>query len=209
MLKKLLEKKLFIVPFLGFAISLGFVFCFIYKNSNLFVDNYIKSNSGILTASANGLPSEEKANLGLPVRLKIPKINVDAVVEYVGLTPDGAMDTPNGPRDIAWYKLGPKPGDVGSAVMDGHSGWNNGIPAVFDNLYKLKKGDKIYVENDMGVTTTFIVREIGKYDPNADASDVFISNDGKSHLNLITCTGFWNKIWKSHSERLVVFTDKE
>jgi LPXTG-site transpeptidase (sortase) family protein len=144
-----------------------------------------------------------------PVRIKIPSINVDAPIESVGLTMDGAVDVPKGPTNAAWFDEWPRPGEIGNAVIVGHSGWKNGVSAVFDNLYKLQKGDKIYVENDTGVITTFIVREIQKYNPNADASDVFISNDGKSHLNLITCTGFWNKIWKSHSERLVVFTDKE
>lgn len=171
----------------------------------LFLGLILRSTS---LAKNTTLPLQEKAISLLPIHLKIPTINVDADFEYVGLTRDGAMDAPKGPAPVGWYSLGPRPGDIGSAVIDGHSGWKNNIPAVFDNLYKLKKGDEIYIENDTGVTTTFIVREIRKYDPNADASDVFISNDGKSHLNLITCTGIWNETTKSRSERLVVFTDK-
>ena len=155
------------------------------------------------------LSENGKMNSLLLMRLKIPSINVDAPILSIGLTSDGAMDVPKGPDEVAWYNLGPRPGEPGNAVVDGHSGWKNNMPAVFDNLYKLQKGDKVYVENDTGVITTFIVREIRKYDPNVDASDVFISNDGKSHLNLITCSGIWNEIWKSHSDRLVVFTDKE
>jgi len=196
---KQLNLKLNIIVLLGFALFLGLIL-----------------HSASLAKSVTSFPLQEKVNLSvgqisssLPVHLKIPKINVDASVESVGLTSDGAMDVPKGPAEVAWYNLGPRPGGVGSAIIDGHSGYKNNKPAVFDNLYKLQKGDKIYVENDTGVTTTFVVREIRKYNPNADATDVFISNDGKSHLNLITCTGFWNKIWKSHSERLVVFTDKE
>lgn len=142
-------------------------------------------------------------------RIRIPKIKVNAVVENLGLTPDGAMDSPLGPKNAAWYNLGTIPGEIGSAVINGHSGWKNGIPAVFDNLYKLKKGDKIYIEDNKGVVLTFVVQENRKYNPNADATGVFTSSDGKVHLNLITCTGFWNKIWKSHSQRLVVFADKE
>ena len=188
--------------FVGLVFFLGFIFHFNLKNS-------IESGSVPLTANAMILLEDGKVNFPLPVRLRILKINVDATVEYVGLTSDGAMDVPKGPTPVAWYMLGPKPGEIGSAVMAGHSGWRNNIPAVFDDLYKLEKGDKIYVEDDKGVTTTFIVREIRKYDPKADATDVFISNDGKAHLNLITCTGIWNKINKSRSERLVVFTDKE
>lgn len=185
----------------GFLFFLGFIFHFNLKNS-------IESDSIPLTANAMILSENGKVNFPLPVRLKIPKINANATVEHVGLASDGSMGVPKGPAPVAWYMLGTKPGEIGSAVIAGHSGWRNNIPAVFDNLYKLVKGDKIYVEDDKGVTTTFVVREIRKYDPKADATDVFISSDGKAHLNLITCTGFWNKILKSRSQRLVVFADQ-
>lgn len=162
-----------------------------------------------LTENAALLLENEKINFPLPVRLKIPKINADAAVEYVGLTSTGAMDVPKGPADVAWFNLGTTPGDIGSAVMAGHYGWKNNIPAVFDNLNKLQKGDKIYVENAKGETITFVVREFKTYDQNADASDVFSSNDGKSHLNLITCEGIWNEAKKGRPYRLVVFTDRK
>jgi LPXTG-site transpeptidase (sortase) family protein len=155
-------------------------------------------------------PSEqEKIDPLSPVRLKIPKINVDAAIESVGLTPDGAVGVSKSPSKAAWFNLGPRPGENGSSIIDGHFGWKNGIPAVFDNLYKLKKGDKIYVENKNGLITTFIVRDFLNYDPKAEALDVFSSSDGKAHLNLITCGGTWNTVEKTHSKRLVVFADKE
>lgn len=147
--------------------------------------------------------------IGFPVRLKIPRIKINSSFEHVGLTPSGAVDSPKGPTNVAWFTDSPMPGEIGSSVIDGHSGWKNNIPAVFDNLYKLKKGDKMYVEDDKGNTVTFVVREIKKYDPSADAELVFHLDDGKAHMNLITCTGIWNKVKKSRSERLVVFTDRE
>ena len=119
------------------------------------------------------------------------------------------MGAPVGPNETGWFKLGPRPGEVGSAVIDGHSGWKNDIPAVFDNLSQLHKGDKIYVEDEKGILTTFVVREIRIYDPKADATEVFSSHDGKAYLNLITCAGTWDNVKKSSSERLVVFADKE
>ena len=145
----------------------------------------------------------------LPVNLIIPKIKVDAFIEYLGITPAGAMDVPAGPSNVAWFDLGPRPGDIGSAVIAGHEGWKNNIPAVFDNLYQLQVGDTIYTEDGVGSTTAFIVRKIqtfGQYDSTAT---IFDSTDGKSHLNLITCEGIWNPITKSSPERLVVFADKE
>ncbi len=165
---------------------------------------------GLLNAhiSSHELVSAGK-DIGLPVRIKIPGIHVDAAIEKVALTPQGAMDVPKGPADVAWFNLGPRPGEKGSAVIAGHFGWKNGIRAAFDNLLKLQKGDKLYIEDEKGATTTFVVRALRTYGKNEDASGVFRSSDGASYLNLITCEGVWNTVSKSYSKRLVVFTDKE
>jgi LPXTG-site transpeptidase (sortase) family protein len=149
------------------------------------------------------------ASVGLPIRLKIPEIGVNVPFEYVGLTLQGAMGVPSGPVDAAWFDLGPRPGEIGSAVIAGHEGWEDNIPAVFDNLRLLHQGNKIYVEDATGATTTFVVREVRMYGENEGAQDVFSSNDGKAHLNLITCGGTWSAATESYSNRLVVFTDKE
>lgn len=152
----------------------------------------------------------EQARPGVPVRLKIPKIHVDAAVESVGLTAQGAMDVPKSPADVAWFNLGVRPGENGSAVVAGHYGrWKNGSPTVFNKLHTLQVGDKILVDDDQGVTTTFVVREFRTYSLDKDAADVFQSSDGRAHLNLVTCEGVWDPVRKSYSQRLVVFTDKE
>ncbi len=52
-------------------------------------------------------------------------------------------------------------------------GWENNIPAIFDNLHKLRKGNKIYIEDRKGSNTIFVVREIQIYSKNEDASGVF------------------------------------
>ena len=167
--------------------------------------------SFLILAAPHELRYEDLASLtspALPIRLEIPNIRVDSSLEYVGITPQGAVAVPVGPTNAAWFYLGPAPGEIGSAVIVGHDGWKDNIPAVFDNLYQLKKGDMVYVEDDMGVTTTFMVTAVQTYDQNADAAAVFSSNDGKAHLNLITCEGIWNAVTKRYANRIVVFTDK-
>lgn len=145
-----------------------------------------------------------------PVRLKIPSIGVDAVIESLALAPDGTMATPKGPDDVAWFELGTLPGENGSAVITGHYGtWKNGQGSVFDNLHKINAGDKLYVEDANGTTNVFVVRESRSLEPSADTTDIFSSEDEASHLNLITCEGTWNKDSKSYSKRLVIFADKE
>lgn len=147
---------------------------------------------------------------GIPVRLKIPKIKIYALVDPVGVMANGGMEAPDGPLNVGWFRFGPRPGDSGSAVIAGHYGpWKKGGGSVFDYLNKLKKGDKLYVQDEKGRNVTFVVRKVLIYGRNDDASDVFGSGDGKAHLNLITCMGIWDKAKKTYSNRLVVFTDRE
>ena len=163
------------------------------------------------SAFARNLDNSQKqaqASVGLPARLEIPKIKVDAALDYVGVTSNGELGVSAGPTNAAWYDRGPRPGQTGNAVIDGHFGYKNHIPAVFDNLHALQKGDKLYVKDIKGLTTTFIVRQLRTYGPNDYAPAVFRSSDGKAHLNLITCQGDWNQAQKSYSTRLVVFADK-
>lgn len=163
-----------------------------------------------LDSVAAGVTSLKKVppSSGLPKRIKIPSITVNAVFDYVGLTSQGDLDVPKGPTNAGWYNQGPRPGEVGSSVIDGHFGYKNNLPAVFDNLHKLQGGDNLYVEDEKGAMAKFVVRESRTYGPNEDATAVFRSSDGKAHLNLITCQGVWNKSQKSYSTRLVVFADK-
>lgn len=153
-------------------------------------------------------PPAGEVNYGLPVRLKIPSISSNSSIEYVGITAQKEMAVPKNIENAAWYELGPRPGETGSAVIAGHYGWKNGEVSVFDNLKSVAVGDLIYIEDDKGVTLTFIVHEIRTYEWKEDTTNVFTSYDGKSHLNLITCNGVWNKAEKSYSKRLVIFTDK-
>jgi len=168
----------------------------------------IKFHGGPIKPVAKVALAEETIS-GSPIHLKIPSINVSAVIESTGITPNGEMGIPKGATTTAWFNLGPKPGEKGSAVIDGHFGWKDNLPAVFDNLNKLQKGDKIYVDDDKGITTTFVVQEIRKFEKNDSTSNIFNSKDNIAHLNLITCKGIWDAKSKSYSERLVVFSIKE
>lgn len=144
-----------------------------------------------------------------PVRLNIPKLSIDATVELSGVAADGSMGAPKDPANVAWFDRGVRPGQNGAAVIDGHFGWKNNTPAAFDHLSDLRKGDEIIVTDGTGTTNVFVVRELRVYKETDDASGVFSSTDGKAHLNLITCDGFWSNSQKSYSNRLVVFADKK
>jgi LPXTG-site transpeptidase (sortase) family protein len=171
----------------------------------LFYFTQVANNKTTFQGSTFQSQIVSKVSLGLPVRLIIPAINVNTKIQYVGVTPKGEMEIPSNATDVGWFKLGPRPGERGSAVIAGHLDGENGKTGVFINLYKLKKGNKLYIKDAKGKTISFVVRESRIYDPGY-ANDVF-SGSGSAYLNLITCDGVWDGAMKSYSKRLVVFAD--
>lgn len=171
---------------------------------------FVAFHAPLLHVLAENIPVDKSVfeNIGIPVNIKIPKITVDAEIERVGLKADGAMDVPKLTANGGWYMLGSKPGEIGSAVIAGHLNWWNGQIGVFEHLNSLKPGDVVTVRDDHGAIISFMVRESRSFSAGADATDVFNSTDGKSHLNLITCEGTWVTSARQYSNRLVVFTDR-
>lgn len=157
----------------------------------------------------NVAPATPVEPSGLPQNITIPIISVRAAIEQVTLAKDGSMGVPKNAMHAGWYALGPQPGEVGSAVIDGHVNWYDGATGVFENLHTLVVGDTIEVQNDRGEVVTFVVRETRTFGAEDDATDVFTSSDGKAHLNLITCMGEWDMETNQYPERFVVFADAQ
>lgn len=143
---------------------------------------------------------------GIPVKITIPKIDVETTVESVAMDSQGRMDVPKDADNTAWYNPGFRPGTNGSAVIDGHYDKETGAPAVFYNVNKLTPGDTIIITDDKDVKYTFAVDHITKY-PDADfpIQQVFAAAD-VPQLNLITCQGTWNKEAHNYSDRMVVYS---
>ena len=137
--------------------------------------------------------------------LTIPSIGVNASIQNVGMTPEGAMAIPDSTVAVGWYSPGPRPGEIGSAVIGGHNRWHD-TTAVFLRLEEVQIGDVISVVDAQGISTAFVVRETRLYNPTDDAAEIFTSADG-THLNLITCSGVLDPATNSYTKRFVVFTD--
>jgi LPXTG-site transpeptidase (sortase) family protein len=206
---KLLLRRTLVPATLGICmLSLVLILHFVQERSILSASNQLQSDFAASISKTTVHPKQSVVVYGLPVRLKIPKINVDAALDYVGTTLQGALGVPGSPTNAAWYDQGPRPGEKGNAVIDGHFGYKNHTPAVFDNLHSLQKGDNLYVLDAHGAMTTFVVRELRTYNQNQDDVTVFVASDQGAHLNLVTCQGVWNQAQNSFSNRLVVFADK-
>ncbi len=159
--------------------------------------------------SANNSKNSE-ANINsekeLPKILNIPKLGINAKVQYVGLNSTDEMDVPSNNNDVAWFNLGAIPGEKGSAVIAGHLNGRSGEPAIFWDLHKLKTGDDLYVVDNSGNKKYFQVVSIKKYKTNSAPMEKIFGLNNEIYLNLITCGGAWDRAENTYNERLVVFT---
>lgn len=149
---------------------------------------------------------EKPKATGLPIKIIIPKINLDSDIEPEGLGTDGLMVIPTEGKSVSWFKLGTKPGDIGNAVIAGHYETIQG-PAVFYNLKNLNIGDEINVLDSAGNKLIFKINNIEIVDVGAfDVQKVYGTGNNKS-LNLITCNGNYNPNIKSYDKRLIVYSN--
>ncbi len=140
--------------------------------------------------------------------LLIPRINVDAPVEPVETNADGSMAVPhiNEWTGVGLYADGPYPGELGSAVIDGHLDRPGGFPAVFWNLRMLHPGDIVKVETPGLPTVQFRVTQVAAYKPAVAPLSTIFDNLQGHFLNLITCSGRWIPAIHQTTQRLVVYT---
>jgi sortase (surface protein transpeptidase) len=159
-------------------------------------------------SEAHTQSSGNTTGAGFPSRFIIPKLGINTSVEHVGLDNTGGMDVPKSFSTVGWYKLGYKVGDNGSAVVSGHYDNYFGGPAVFWNISKLAPGDVISVIDKAGVNHSFKVTDKKVYAFDKFPLKEVFGTAGASGLNLITCSGEWNKTTKNYSTRTVVYAIK-
>ncbi len=143
----------------------------------------------------------------LPQTLVIPSLNISAAVESVGLDKNGLMDIPSNFVNTAWYNLGPRPGETGNAVIDGHVDTPAGAPSVFWNIKNMQQGDEIDVVDVSGKKYRFKVTAVTSYRFDAFPVNTVFGTYPKARLNLITCGGAWDRTTQNYSERVVVFSE--
>lgn len=149
-------------------------------------------------------PVAAEASVGTPERLEIPSLKINTNIESVGLTASGELEVPKNSNDVGWYQLGPKPGEIGNAVIDGHLDTPDSA-AIFWNLKKLKAGAEIDVFDQQGRKTAFQVSSMQSYDLDKAPMDQIFGASDNVNLNLITCDGTWNEATHTYTKRLIVY----
>lgn len=156
-------------------------------------DNVMVVNSDLVSASSE------------PVRLSIPKINIDTTFESpLDIEKSGEVRVPNSYDKVGWYKYSPTPGELGPAVIFGHVDSKTG-PAVFYSLGQLKTDDDIYVERADGSTAHFKVDFFERYEQKEFPTELVYGDIDHAGLRLVTCSGIYVQGQQRYTHNLVVY----
>jgi hypothetical protein len=138
-----------------------------------------------------------------PATITIPAIEVKASIVGIGLQADGAMQLPE-PDQVGWYRLGPRPGAPGPAVLIGPVDTPTD-PAVFYRLGELRPGDEILIGHRGGATSRFLVRRLERHPKTAQPTRRIWTTARKPLLCLITDGGSFDHATGHYRDNLIVY----
>lgn len=118
----------------------------------------------------------------VPIRLFIPRINVDAPVVATQMN-DGGIQGPPVAGDIAWLEQTRRPGEIGPAVLGGVDAIGE-EPGAYADLLELQPGDEIAVMGEEGDIFRFRVRDTWTV-PVAERADIFAAGDPDREIRLV------------------------
>jgi sortase (surface protein transpeptidase) len=140
-----------------------------------------------------------------PAELRIPAIGLSVSVGSLGLNDDRTVEVPTDFAEPGWFRLGPPPGDIGSAVILGHVDSVDG-PAAFYRLKELTVGDEVEVASVDGAISRFAVTEVATYPKEQFPAERVYAPHGGSELQLVTCGGEFDHRAHSYRSNVVVYT---
>ncbi len=137
-----------------------------------------------------------------PKRLIIPALNVDSYIQKVGVDQNTQIAVPNNIHIAGWFVDSVLPGADGLSIIDGHVNGRNSDEGVFKRLKDLKPGDEVIIESGDGTRTTFTVYS-GESLPTDSVAEKLFSQVPtiRRQLNLITCTGTYDSVSRTYSDR--------
>lgn len=142
-----------------------------------------------------------------PVSVTIPEIGVRSKLLHLGRNGDGSMQVPNlntNANEAAWYRYSVTPGQIGTAVIEGHVDSYRG-PAVFFRLGALKPGNRIDVTLADGITAVFRVTGVREYSKAKFPAGTIYGASHYAALRVITCGGDFDPVTRHYLSSIVVF----
>jgi hypothetical protein len=150
-------------------------------------------------------PQLRSVGRSTPLTVRIPAIDVAVSLSTLGVNPDGTVEVPTDFQQPGWFRLGPSPGEAGSAVILGHVDSYRG-PAVFFRLGDLRAGNTVSVSLADGVVTHFVVNAVALYPKARFPARRVYGSHHRSALQLVTCGGVFDHSTGHYLSNIVVYT---
>lgn len=126
----------------------------------------------------------------------------------LGLNTDGTLAVPDNTVDAGWYTGGPRPGELGPAVIAGHVDSKAG-PGVFFRLREVARGAEVRVAYDDGSEVTFVVTEVARYDKGEFPTARVYGDTTEPELRLITCGGTFDSGSGHYRDNIIAFATRK
>ena len=125
------------------------------------------------------------------------------------VTPAGVLGSPDNPEVVGWWHEGPRPGDSGNVLLDGHRDYTdregNVGTGAFWLLPDLKPGDSILIRipNALAIFVYVVQESIAvRWDDPVGVQ--YFESAGEPLLTLITCQGEFDRDQHNYSQRRIV-----
>jgi sortase (surface protein transpeptidase) len=140
-----------------------------------------------------------------PIRVRVPRLGVDAPIVPVVVSGSGFLGVPSDPRTVGWWAGGALPGaDSGSAVLVGHvDSATAGAGALFQ-LRRLVPGDVVVVQGGGGAVQYRITGLREYHKANLPADQIFARN-GIARLVMITCGGSFDTQTHHYQDNVIAY----
>ncbi|WP_433241041.1 class F sortase [Streptosporangium sp. CA-135522] len=141
-----------------------------------------------------------------PVALVVPRADVNAPVTLIESAEDGTLEPPSLDQAdlVGWDRLGPTPGEPGSAVIVGHLDTRTG-PAVFAGLSRVRKGDAVVVTRADRTAVVFRVSAIERVSKTAFPVKKVYGSPPRPAIRLVTCGGDYDAERHSYEDNTIVY----
>lgn len=157
------------------------------------------------------IPSEEpisgsySVSDGEPLSIEIASVGIKGFIQKVGIDQHQAVAAPNNVNLAGWFTESVLPGSKGLSIIDGHLSGRS-ANGVFKNLPKVSAGDEIIITMGGGEQFTYQAFD-SKTVPNEQAASVLFEQSPTvtAQLNLITCTGKFDKNTNTYADRVIVY----
>jgi hypothetical protein len=139
-----------------------------------------------------------------PVRVIVPAVGIRASIVRLGLNQDHTLQAPTDFSKAGWWSGGPRPGEVGPAVVVGHVDSKSG-PAAFYAIRSMRRGDAIKIVGADGRVTTFVAQRVNSFPKAHFPTKQVYGSTRAPRLRLITCSGTFDQATGHYLDNTIVF----